>query len=67
MTEMKFLPSACTIVGVEEAMIVDEMEVETVCCGAGESLPNSTRCFLRSSSRLSRTALTIFSSSSIDF
>jgi hypothetical protein len=54
-------------VGVEKEATVDEIEIGTVCCLAGESLPNSGRNLLLSSSRLSRSVLTIFSSSSNGF
>jgi hypothetical protein len=62
-----FLPSGLITVGVEKEITVDGIEIGTVCCCAGESLPNSGRNFLLSSSRFSRIVLTIFSSSSSCF
>ncbi len=56
-----------TIIGVEEAATVDGFDIGTICCGAGESFPNSIRNFLLSPSRFSRSVLTNFSSSSNGF
>ncbi len=67
MIKIGWVPSGCTTGGVEKEFTVDEIKFGTVCCRAGESLPNSGRNFLLSSSRFSRIVLTIFSSSSSDF
>ncbi len=61
------ITSDWTIGGVEEAIAIDGFDIGTICCGAGESFPNSGRNFRFSSSRFSRSVLIIFSSSSNGF